>query len=226
MVGLATRPTWNIVMNFYRRKLPHWQPAGAQYFITYRLAGSLPRKVIQELQLLREQFNSEEKTNNLSEQQKIQRKVFQRYEDALDRGNTGPTWLNSSAVAGVVKEAMHYRDSKEYDLFAYCIMSNHVHLVFEHLMGQPVNLLKEKKFPITAIMQELKRYTAYECNKILNRSGPFWQSESFDRVIRDQDELENTIRYTLNNPVKAGLVQQWEDWPYNYCKPEFRENFM
>lgn len=101
-------------------------------------------------------------------------------------------------------------------LYAYCIMPNHLHLVFRHLIWD-----ENKVHPITDIMRNFKRYTARECNRILNRRSPFWQPESYDRVIRDNNELENTIRYTLNNPVKAGLAKQWDEWPYSYCKPEY-----
>ena len=209
------------IMAYYKRHLPHWQPAGARYFITFRLGGSLPHKVIQELQLLREQFNNEEKTDTISEQQKLQRKVFQKYENLLDKADSGPLWLRKKGVASIVENSLHFYNDKKYDLYAYCIMPNHVHIVFKHLdLGT-----KNDKYPITTLLQSIKSYSALECNKILKRTGSFWQSESFDRVIRGQDELENTIRYTLENPVKAGLVQQWEDWSYNYCKPEFIDAF-
>jgi REP element-mobilizing transposase RayT len=212
-------------MNFYRRKLPHWQPEGARYFITFRLAGSLPRKVIEELKKLRQKFQNGEVLDDSDRPKLFQEKIFQKYEQALDAENTGPIWLKTPAIANLVQESIHYRDSKEYDLYAYCIMSNHVHLVFQHLSKKLNTNVVEKNFPITKILQELKRYTAYKSNKILGRTGAFWQSESYDRVIRDKDELENTILYTLNNPVKAGLVERWEGWPYSYCKPEFINTF-
>lgn len=134
-------------------------------------------------------------------------------------------WLRNPDVTKVIREAIHYRDSKEYHLFAYCIMSNHVHLVVEHINKKYQSVVTTEKYPITEIFRKFKRFTALECNKILKRKGPFWQPESYDRVIRDSDELENTIVYTLNNPVKAGLVKLWSEWPYSYCKPEFEETF-
>ncbi|HEX6982417.1 MAG TPA: transposase, partial [Balneolaceae bacterium] len=112
-------------------------------------------------------------------------------------------------------------DKEHYDLYAFTIMPNHVHLVFRHL-----NISKSSEYGVTSIMQSIKSYTALECNKVLGRKGVFWQSESYDRVIRDQNELEKTIRYTLNNPVKAGLIDHWQEWSYNYCKPEFKESFL
>jgi len=215
-------------MDFYRRKLPHWQPKGAQYFITFRLADSLPRQAINELRILRRQLQNSTNPFDFNRQSRFHEEVFSKYELALDTGDTGPIWLKHPAIAKVVREAMHYRDSNEYDLFAYCVMSNHVHIVFEHFEKRTVDSLSDstkKEYPVTVILQELKRYTAYKSNKILGRKGAFWQSESYDRVIRDFEELEDTIAYTLNNPVKAGLVKHWSDWPHTYCKPDFIASF-
>jgi REP element-mobilizing transposase RayT len=68
-------------------------------------------------------------------------------------------------------------------------------------------------------MQSLKGRSAYECNKILGRKGQFWEHENFDRVIRP-GKFNSTIRYVLNNPVKAGLVDSWGNWQWNYLRKE------
>ena len=60
--------------------------------------------------------------------------------------------------------------------------------------------------PLAEIMHSLKSYTANRCNRILGRTGPFWQDESYDHWVRDEDELVRVIEYVENNPVKAGLV--------------------
>ena len=70
----------------------------------------------------------------------------------------------------------------------------------------------------------LKGRSARECNKVLARSGSFWEHESFDRVIRS-GKFDKTVRYVLNNPVKAGLVEDWENWRWNYCRSELVERF-
>lgn len=207
-------------MNYYRRKLPHWQPASAEYFITIRLKGSLPQSVINKLKILRQQLNGKDFNEDEKLKIYIQRRIFRKFEDVLEDGETGSKWLSQKAVANLVEGSIHYRDSELYDLYAYCIMPNHVHLVFRHLIQNG-----EQENPITDIMRDFKRYTGRKCNKLLNRTGAFWQSESYDHVIRNPEELENTIRYTLYNPVKAGLVERWQDWPYSYCKPEFVETF-
>ena len=209
-------------MNYYKRHLPHWQPEGAEFFITFRLTGSLPKEVVEKLRQQRKKFNEQSESRYKKE---IQKKIFQKYEDLLDRAESGPAWLKNEKIYEIVKNALQYYDQKKYDLYAYCIMPNHVHLVFKLLDAKGDSNINEIEYPVTTIMQSIKSYTALECNKVLGRKGAFWQSESFDRVIRDQDELENTIRYTLNNPVKAGLIDQWEDWSHSYCKPEFIETF-
>jgi putative transposase len=64
-------------------------------------------------------------------------------------------------------------------------------------------------------MQSIKGFTARECNRLLAQAGMFWQQESYDHVVRDDDELERIIQYVLNNPVKAGLVERPELWRWS-----------
>jgi len=75
-------------------------------------------------------------------------------------------------------------------------------------------------------MQSLKRYTAAKANKILVRRGPFWQHENYDHIVRNEHELERIIVYVLNNPVKAGLVKNRDDWKWNYCRSHFQETMQ
>lgn len=206
-------------MNYYKRKLPHWQLAGAEYFITIRLKGSLPHAAIKKLRSLKKIYEGNQEV--LSKIEKvIQKKIFEKYETLLDNEKTGPTWFRNHDVAQIVKNSLHYRDGKSFDLYSYCIIPNHVHLVFKHLPGKV-----EKKNPITDIMRNFKRFTARKANEVLDRTGAFWQPESYDRVIRDTNELSNVIRYVLNNPVKANLVEHWREWTYSYCNPEYEDAF-
>lgn len=91
-------------------------------------------------------------------------------------------------------------------------MSNHVHVLFT---------LFENSRSVSKIMQSIKRYSARQANKILNRTGSFWQAESYDHIVRDEKEYYRVIKYILNNPVKVGLVEKWEDWEFTYCKVDF-----
>jgi hypothetical protein len=71
---------------------------------------------------------------------------------------------------------------------------------------------------LASIMHSLKRNTSRRANQILNRSGQFWEHESFDHYIRNQSEFNRIIKYALENPVKAGLVKSWREWPWNYVR--------
>jgi putative transposase len=72
-------------------------------------------------------------------------------------------------------------------------------------------------------MQLHKSFTAVEANKVLERSGPFWMEESYDRLIRGEDDFYKRVFYTIFNPVKAKLVEKWNEWPYTYLHPEIRK---
>jgi len=215
-------------MSYYTRNLPHWHPANATYFITFRLAGSLPLESIRNLKHKRQELIAQLSHNQDNQQSllrsHIEMKIFKRYEDLLDGHRHGPQWLSVPNIAKLVAESIEYRNGSEYFLYAYCIMPNHVHMVVK-----PINFESNKrsysKSHLTKILQKLKSYTARVANKELDKKGPFWQSESYDHVIQDMDEFERTIAYTLNNPVKAGLAEQWRDWPYTYCNAEFAPDF-
>ncbi|MEX2479114.1 MAG: transposase [Gracilimonas sp.] len=158
---------------------------------------------------------------------KIHKHIFNKYDQFLDEESIGPTWLAQAEIANIVKEAIHYRDTSDYDLYAYCIMSNHVHLVFKLPDPKSVNPEENEDFPVTKILKSLKWYSAFKANQVLGRTGKsFWQAESYDHVIRNSEELERVIYYTLQNPVKPGLVDNWKEWPHSYCKPDFKEAFI
>ena len=205
---------------FYRRHLPHWQPAGATLFITFRLAGSLPRAAIARLQAERER--EERALSRVSDAQEHRRqsyrdarRAFGRWDAALDLSESNPCWLGRPEIATAVVEALRYRHEREYDLLAFCIMPNHVHLVCTPLPREDGTCDS-----LHRILQLLKRRTARQANKILKRQGTFWQAESYDHVVRDADELTRIIWYTVNNPVKAGLVSDWEAWPWTHVETQ------
>jgi REP element-mobilizing transposase RayT len=142
-----------------------------------------------------------------------QRRIFGRWDTALHTRSNGLYWLGDPRVAETLSESLAYRDGQVYDLLACCIMPNHVHTVFVPLPTSEGNC-----HAMSAIMHSLKLYTARKSNRLLGRTGQFWQHENYDRVVRNEAELNRIIRYVLDNPVMAGLVEQWEDWKWSYCK--------
>ena len=194
---------------FYRRKLPHIQIEGGTYFVTFRLKNSLPIVVLKRLSDEFKRIKELSSDNNGIEQQPW----FEKYDNYLDQAANGEVFLSDPRVAAIVEKAILYRDIKVYDLISFCIMPNHVHLICK-----PLEREKDKFYSLTEILQSLKRHTARQSTLILKRSCSFWQDESYDHIIRDETELERTIKYILYNPVKANLVKEQSDWKWTYCK--------
>ena len=203
---------------YYRRNLPHIQPRGATFLVNFRLAGSLPTDVVERLQAEADKF--EERLKSIKDQKerlllrdKEQRKLFGKWDDALHRSLTGPFWLKEERVAQVVVDSILFHDGNWFDVLAYCIMPNHVHLVLT-----PYESSSTADFSFTRILHNIKRNSANHANKVLSRTGTFWQHESHDHYVRDEKELERIIKYVLYNPVKANLVKEQTDWKWSYCK--------
>lgn len=172
---------------FHRRRLPHYYALGQPAFLTWRLHGSLPR-------------HRPFPTGVTAGQ------AFLALDRLLDHASTGPAFLRHPEIASVVADAIHYREQplRHYELHTWVIMPNHVHMLVTPFI------------PISKLMQSLKSYTATQANRILGRSGhPFWQAESYDRLVRDQQELQRVAGYIEMNPVTAGLAARPEvfAWP-------------
>jgi len=95
----------------------------------------------------------------------------------------------------VVVEALCYFNAKRYDLHAYVVMDDHVHLI----------LYPEDNFPLEKLCHTWKSFTAHEFVRHHIRQGNVWQDESFDRILRDEEEYYQKVQYILNNP--------WKRWP-------------
>jgi REP element-mobilizing transposase RayT len=195
---------------------------GYPLFVTFRLAGSLPKEVLAQLKAQRELELKALKNNSAIERNEIEKRHFGYYDDWLDRCESGPRWLQVEDTAQIVEKEIHDLDDDRYQLIAYCIMPNHVHMLIRSCISEPAKHRgKSAKYPVTDSLRLLKGRTARYSNVQLMRTGSFWQHESYDHVIRDEQELEQTILYILNNPVKAGLVREWEDWKFTYVHPNF-----
>ncbi|HJW87229.1 MAG TPA: transposase [Candidatus Brocadiaceae bacterium] len=201
-------------IKYYRRNLPHYHPANATFFVTFRLAGSLPSEAI--VRLKEERVRDEALLLKIEDEKARKQKMaeqheryFSKFDELLDSAVNSQSWLKDERVADMVAAAMCFRDKKVYDLLAYCIMPNHVHVVFT---------VERSATSLYKALQSLKAYTAREANKILLRNGAFWQHESYDHVVRDGKKLERIIDYVLHNPVKAGLVSSRELWKWSYYR--------
>ena len=206
---------------YYRRNLPHFHPEGYPLFITFRLADSLPVEIFAELKSQREQDLKMLNDNSLDEHYKIEKKHFGRYDAWLDRCASGPTWLKNKSIADIVANKIHSMNKKHYQLLAYCIMPNHVHLLIELIVADRIKHKgKAAKYPVADTLRLLKGSTARACNLKLNRNGAFWNHESYDHYARGEKELKQIVEYILYNPVKAGLVEDWKKWEFTYINPK------
>lgn len=178
-----------------RKYLPHIECQPLQ-FITFRLYDSLPQQTIDSMKAYKDVLVAEGKDN--SEDYKQLLVMLDKYEDA----GYGQCFLKDERVAQIVQNALLHFHGERYELVEWCIMPNHVHVLINVLPGSS----------LSTIMHSWRTFTAHEANKVLGRTGQFWMHEYFDRYIRDEEHLNKTINYIRNNPVKAGLVTDYDSW--------------
>ncbi len=167
-----------------RGYLPHFDSPETIQFVTFRLADSLPRAVVEALGHREDEIH------------RIEREL----DDCL-----GACWPRQPEIAALVQEALLHFDGERYRLLAWCLMPNHVHVVIEMLDGHS----------LSDIVRSWKSFTARLANSKLGRRGPFWHADYFDRFMRNEVHLAQTIEYVENNPVKAGLAQLPAEWEWS-----------
>ena len=174
---------------YYHRNLPHWQPEGQPIFLTWRLHGSLPKGF----------------TSHLRKWENEPAKQFLAADLKLDAASTGPRWLSDPKIAAPAEHAIRRgAELGHYVLHAYVVMPNHIHMLLNPLV------------PLRRITGGIKGVSAREANGILGRTGkPFWQGESFDHWVRDPAQFEKIRAYIENNPIKAGLSANPQEWPWS-----------
>jgi len=178
-----------------RRNLPHREQPQATYFVTFRLADSVPQKLLQNW---REEQDTWLKFHLKPWDWKTEREYHRRFveerEDWLDRGH-GSCLLRDLRTAEIVADALRFFDGERYHLDAFVVMPNHV-----HALVQPTgnNSLSE-------ILHSWKSLTANEINRVTSRREELWMHESYDHIVRDWEELLNWRRYIAGNPEKARL---------------------
>jgi REP element-mobilizing transposase RayT len=206
---------------YYHRNLPHIHPEGYPIFITFNLTESIPKNVVEELSKMREQ-ELRGLSKRSEEYYKIQKKYFGKFDDWLDKCKNGHLWLKYENIAEIIVKKLHSMANERYELIAFCIMPNHVHLLLRYLLEKSTSQHgKTAQYPLADTLRLIKGSTARECNLILGRTGQFWNHESYDHYVRDDEEFERIIKYILNKPVKAGLVEEWMEWKFTYINPNF-----
>lgn len=173
-----------------RGYLPHYDKPGLVQAVTFRLADSLPKEKRSEWEHLLHITDDGERIRQV--------------EDYLDRG-AGSCVLRQPACAEIVQNALRHFDGERYRLIAWCVMPNHVHVLFETFAGHPIG----------KVIHSWKTFTAREINKRLSQSGQLWQDDFFDTFMRNDEHQAAEVNYIERNPVNANLVKHAADWPWS-----------
>lgn len=183
--------------------LPHWTRKGGIYHVTFRLADSLPASVLAAWEAERDIYIKRVTAHHgklsPAETRRVDFLHSKRIQDYLDGGH-GACLLRQPGAAPILHEVLLNFHGDRYDILAWCIMPNHVHVV---VRPQGANTL-----PL--ILHRWKGYSARRINRLLERRGTLWRSESYDHLIRNDADLRHAVKYVLENPVKAGLAI----WPW------------
>ena len=128
---------------------------------------------------------------------------------------TDHRWLLPGRVRSIVLESCLHDNGTKLDLRVAVVMPDHVHMIFTPLINEP----EMEVYSLAEIMNAVKGSSAHKVNKVLRRKGRVWQPESLDHVLRSSESLDAKIIYLLENPVRAGLVEKWTDYPWLWKKP-------
>ncbi len=173
-----------------RGDLPHLHKTGCTFFVTFCLADVTPRKV---------------STRRAREDEGAIKDVVAESDPFPSEGSCV---LGQVESAEIVEAALDYFQGVRYALHAWVVMPNHVHVV----------VTPSEDDELSKILHSWKSFTSNRINVLLGQSGRLWQEESFDHVIRSEEDLLKFIAYTENNPVVAGLCRRPEDWPFGSAR--------
>jgi putative transposase len=178
-----------------RGELPHLYKEGGTYFVTFRQFDAVVPKSAGAVAPEGSKDRSFDDPHIL----------LKDYDSPITMGSC---LLFRPDVAEIVQSAVRFFEAKRYELLAWCVMPNHVHVVFAPLPPYQPN----------QILHSWKSYTSHAIAKLLLRSGAFWERESFDHLVRNVQSLERFVRYTEDNPVAAALCQSASKWDYSSAR--------
>jgi putative transposase len=187
----------DLPLTVYMRHLPHWRQPGATYFVTFRLADSLPQSKLDELESIRREWDRRvggSERASKEELESLAHVMMAKHERWLDDGH-GDCQLKRKELAQLVANSMHYFDGERYELNAYVVMHNHVHVILRPFSS---------KSSLEDILGSWKQFSARQINELIGRSGTLWQDECYDRIIRDEEHLYRCLQYVGSNPSKVG----------------------
>lgn len=191
-----------------QRRLPHWSQAGTICFITWRTWDSIPEEVLGEWIEQRNQWllarGIDPKCSDWKGQLEylgstiaadFRRQLSDRWNEQLDDCH-GSCVLRRPALSKIVADSLHHFDGDRYELTDFVVMPNHVHVLVA--FPDEGSMLRQ--------CESWKHYTATQINRILRRSGRFWQQDGFDHLVRSTEQFEYLKFYIAENPRRCGLM--------------------
>jgi len=182
----------------YKRNLPHWQQGSVWYFVTFRLADSIPNHINEKILSERKLWIKKHRDlTKLTREEKIEyyRLFSKRIENLLD-DNRGSCILKDKTIAEIVARTLLYFDNQRYKLDEWVIMPNHVHVLVKPLLN----------YKLLTILHSWKSFSANEINKLLGKNGQIWMYESYDHIVRNENAFEAIRKYIRENPTKAKTI--------------------
>ncbi len=185
-----------------RRNLPHWSQEGKLYFITWRLADSLPQKVLKQIEVDRKTWFQQYGGTALADMEPNVRQEWYRLFDHrvqkwLDAGH-GSCILRKPEAQRIMIDALHHFHGDRYHLGSYAIAGNHVHVLVSPHIG----------VELSSVIHSWKSFTSNAINKALGRSGRLWMDEYFDRLLRNQTHLERVEEYIAAHVRQGAYVER------------------
>lgn len=175
-----------------RGYLPHRDQPGLMQFVTFRLIDSFPSSLRSEWEHLLQSGDVD-----------LRRERLEAY---LDIGR-GECHLRRRDIAQCVEDALRFFHGQRYELRAWVVMPNHVHV-----------LIRVGAVPLTATVAAWKKHTARRANRILGRRGGFWQLDYWDTYMRDDGHESRTVRYIEDNPLKIAGIREPRAWPWSSAR--------
>ncbi len=179
----------------HRSRLPHWQQDGATYFVTFRLADSLPSQLIEKWREERDAWlQHRPQPVSAEDEAKLRARFSYRLEYWLDEAH-GSCALQDPQASAAVGDILQRFDRSRYFLHSSVVMPNHVHALFSLAPGETLQ----------RTLQGWKGVSARQLNTLHGHRGELWQKDYFDRLIRDTQHFWRAARYIRRNPEKACL---------------------
>jgi putative transposase len=189
-------------IDFWVGRLPHWEVVDGRYFVTIHLAGAIPESGHRRIHAISAELAQ---ITSGDERLRLQRLIFREIESWLDRAEC-VRHLHNAVVAEMVVEAIEHRAKQAvWRMFEFVVMPNHIRLFFELTGGR-----------LKVTLEDFKEWTGRRAGTLIQLHGQrFWQKEWFDHWSRSDEEDDRIAAYIRQNPVKAGLVEDYRQFRYS-----------